>query len=125
MLPLREGIPERQVRDYERHGVTNLYAALNVISGKLIVSCADRHRQQEYIEFLALVDSNTAKRKLLQLIVHNPSAHDTKRVQEYVKERDTRSSFTSYPHTRPGRTWSNGGLLRLSRGASGLAVGAV
>lgn len=46
---LRPGIPERQTYDYVRHGVTNLYAALNVASGKVIGALADRHRQAEYI----------------------------------------------------------------------------
>jgi hypothetical protein len=55
ILPLRPGIPERQTHDYVRHGVTNLYAALNVASGKVIGAFADRHRQKEYIEFLDLV----------------------------------------------------------------------
>jgi transposase len=84
ILPLRPGVPERQTHDYERHGVTNLYAALNVASGKVIGACADRHRQREYIEFLKLVDRNTPKRKLLHLIVDNASSHDTKAVREFL-----------------------------------------
>jgi transposase len=86
ILALRPGIPERQTHDYERHGVTNLYAALNVLSGKVIGTCADRHRQQEYIEFLQLVDSSTPKRKVLHLIVDNASSHNTKAVREYLEQ---------------------------------------
>ena len=47
----------------ERHGVTNLYAALNVASGKVIGALADRHRPMEYIEFLKLVDRRTPRRR--------------------------------------------------------------
>ena len=68
ILPLREGVPERQTHDYTRHGVTNLYAALDVASGKVIGSCSERHRQQEYVEFLTLVHRKTPKRKVLHLI---------------------------------------------------------
>jgi hypothetical protein len=78
-LPLRPGIPERQTHDYVRHGVTNLYAALNLAAGKVIGAFADRHRQKEYIEFLYLVDRRTSKNMVLHLIVDNASSHNTKR----------------------------------------------
>jgi len=90
ILPLRPGVPERQTHDYERHGVTNLYAALNVLSGKVIGSCTARHRQQEYIEFLQLVDQSMPKKKVLHLIVDNASTHNTKAVQEYLQQRPGR-----------------------------------
>jgi transposase len=90
ILPLRQGIPERQTHDYVRHGVTNLYAALNVASGKVIGAFADRHRQKEYIEFLELVDRRTSKKKVLHLIVDNASSHDTKKVREFLEARPGR-----------------------------------
>lgn len=90
ILPLRAGIPERQTHDYERHGVTNLYAALNVISGKILGSCAERHCAQDFIEFLRLVDRNNPRGKVLHLIVDNASSHDTKAVREYLAQRQKR-----------------------------------
>ena len=90
ILPLRPGLPERQTHDYERHGVTNLYAALNVASGKVIGCCEDRHRAQEYIEFLKLVDRSTTRGKVLHLIVDNASSHDTPSVREYLAKKSQR-----------------------------------
>lgn len=90
ILPLRPGIPERQTHDYVRHGVTNLYAALNVASGKVIGALANRHRHQEYIDFLDLVDRRTSKKKVLHLIVDNASSHDTKEVHEFLQARPAR-----------------------------------
>ena len=90
ILPLRRGIPERQTHDYERHGVTDLYAALNVVSGKVIAACSEHHRAADYIEFLQLVDRRTARGKVLHLIVDNASSHDTKAVREYLAERSGR-----------------------------------
>jgi transposase len=90
ILPLRPGIPERQTHDYVRHGVTNLYAALNVASGTVIAALADRHRQKEYIEFLDLVDRRTPKKKVLHLIVDNVSSHKTQKVREFLDERSGR-----------------------------------
>jgi transposase len=90
ILPLRPGIPERQTHDYVRHGVTNLYAALHVASGKVIGAFANRHRHKEYMEFLALVDRRTPKKKVLHLIVDNASSHDTKAVREFLEKRPER-----------------------------------
>ncbi len=87
---MRPGIPERQTHDYVRHGVTNLYAALNVASGKVIAALAYRHRQQEYIEFLELVDRRTSKKKTLHLIVDNASTHNTDAVRRFLVERPRR-----------------------------------
>jgi transposase len=90
ILPLREGIPERQTHDYWRHGVTNLYAALDVVSGKVIGACMDHHRHQEYIKFLKLVDRRSPKDMVLHLIVDNISSHKTQEVQEYLQSRNGR-----------------------------------
>jgi transposase len=104
LLPLRPGIPARQTHDYERHGVTNLYAALDVASGRVIGAFAERHRHQEYIEFLRLVDSKTPKRKVLHLIVDNASSHDEKSVSEYYAEHPGR--FVVH-HTPTHASWLN------------------
>ena len=49
ILPLRPGLPERQTHDYKRHGTTTLFAAFNILNGKVIGSCLPRHRAQEFI----------------------------------------------------------------------------
>jgi len=90
ILPLRPGMPERQSHDYIRHGVTNLYAALEVASGKVIAALAERHRQAEYIEFLDLVDRRTPKEKVLHLVVDNASAHNTDAVRRFLQQRPGR-----------------------------------
>jgi transposase len=55
ILPLAPGVPARQSHDYERHGVTSLFAALDVASGVTISSCYRRHRHQEFLRFLKKV----------------------------------------------------------------------
>jgi len=90
LLPLREGIPERQSHDYQRHGITTLFAALEVASGKVIGECKDRHAHQGDIEFLSLLDRLCPKRKSLHLIVDNVSSHKTKEVQEFLRAREGR-----------------------------------
>lgn|GEM_PF-2760822 len=61
ILPLRPGIPERQTRDYQRHGTTTLLAALNVLTGKVIATCLPRHRHTEFLAFLEKIQRETPK----------------------------------------------------------------
>jgi transposase len=62
ILPLAPGVPARQTHDYERHGVTSLFAALDVASGVTISSCYRRHRHQEFLRFLEDVDASLTQR---------------------------------------------------------------
>jgi len=81
---------ERQTHDYVRPGVTNLYAALTVASGKVIGALADRQRQTEYIQLRHVVDRQTPKEEVLHLIMDNVSSHKTNQVQEFLEEHPER-----------------------------------
>src|ERR1700731_950062 len=52
VLPLRPGLPEQRTNDYERHGTTSLFAALDIATGKVIGKCHRRHRHQEFLKFM-------------------------------------------------------------------------
>jgi transposase len=81
ILPLRPGLPEQRTNDYERHGTTSLFAALEVASGKVIGECHRRHRQQEFLKFMELVDSNVpAEAGEVHLILDNYGTHKTPQV---------------------------------------------
>ena len=58
ILPLAPGVPARQSHDYERHGVTSLFAAMDVASGVTISTCYRRHRHQEFLRFLNQIEEN-------------------------------------------------------------------
>jgi transposase len=83
LLPLRENIPARQTADYERHGTTTLFAALNVLTGEVTGECKDRHKAEDYIAFLKTVDKKCEAGKTLHIIADNYSTHKTKAVQAY------------------------------------------
>jgi hypothetical protein len=57
ILPLRPGLPEQRTSDYERHGTTSLFAALDIATGKVIGKCHRRHRHQEFLKFMEVVDA--------------------------------------------------------------------
>ena len=90
ILPLRPGIPERQTHDYERHGTTTLFAALNVASGKVIGKCKKRHKAEDYVDFLKTLDRKAVKGKVLHIIADNYSSHKAPVVKEYLKEKSGR-----------------------------------
>jgi len=85
VLPLRPGIPARQTHDYLRHGTTTLFAALNMLDGTVIGDCMPRHRHQEFIRFLQLINVKTPLDLDLHLIVDNYGTHKHPRVQSWVR----------------------------------------
>lgn len=87
ILPLRPGLPERQTHDYERHGTTTLFAALNVLDGKVISSCLPRHRHLEFLRFLEKIDRQTQQRKQVHLILDHYGTHTHPKVREWFAAR--------------------------------------
>jgi transposase len=85
LLPLRPGIPARQTHDYMRHGTTTLFAALSMLDGTVIGDCMPRHRHQEFIRFLQLINVKTPQDLDLHLIVDNYGTHKHQRVQRWLK----------------------------------------
>jgi transposase len=85
LLPLRPGIPARQTHDYTRHGTTTLFAALNMLDGTVIGDCMPRHRHQEFIRFLQIIDTKTPMDLDLHLIVDNYGTHKHARVGRWLK----------------------------------------
>lgn len=85
-LPMRSGSPERQTHDYHRHGTTTLFAALDVISGKVLGQCKNRHRANEFIDFLKHIDANTPRKFDLHIISDNYAAHKTADVKKFLQD---------------------------------------
>ena len=85
LFPLRPGIPARQTHDYTRHGTTTLFAALSMLDGKVIGDCMPRHRHQEFIRFLQLINVKTPSDSDLHLIVDNYGTHKHTRVKSWLK----------------------------------------
>src|SRR6476619_7708994 len=84
VLPLLPASPQRASHDYRRHGTTNLYAALNMASGNVIADLTDRHRAQEFIRFLNLINRTVPEHLDVHLIVDNYSTHKTPAVQRWL-----------------------------------------
>ncbi len=77
VLPMMPGMPERRTHDYARHGVTTLFAALDVASGQIIGSIHRRHRAVEFGKFLSKLDKEVPADLEVHLICDNLSTHKT------------------------------------------------
>jgi transposase len=84
-LPLKRGRGETMTHDYKRNGTATLFAALNTLDGKVISLCQEKHRHQEWLRFLRLVDDATPSDKHLHLIVDNYTTHKHPKVQRWLK----------------------------------------
>lgn len=84
-LPMKKGRAGTMTHDYKRNGTTTLFAALNMLDGKVIGTCMPRHRHREFLRFLGLVDQQTPAELDLHLIVDNYATHKTPAVQRWLK----------------------------------------
>jgi transposase/DNA-binding CsgD family transcriptional regulator len=85
ILPLRAGLPERQTHDYKRHGTTTLFAAFNILNGKVIGTCQERHRSREFIRFLNHLEKHLPPDQEIHLIMDNYCTHKSAQVQRWLK----------------------------------------
>ena len=84
-LPINKGRCGTMTHDYKRNGTTTLFAALAVAEGKVIGTCMQKHRHQEWIKFLKLIDEQTPDELDLHLIVDNYATHKHPNVQKWLK----------------------------------------
>ncbi len=84
VLPLKKGRCGTMTHDYTRHGTTTLFAALNVLDGTVHGTCMPKHRHQEWIKFLALIDRETPAEKQVHLIVDNYATHKHEKVRGWL-----------------------------------------
>jgi len=83
MLPLRPGQVERRTHDYRRNGVVDLYAALEVATGRVVGDCRDSHTGQDFLSFLKRLDRTFPKGEL-HVILDNSSTHKTPDVHDWL-----------------------------------------
>jgi transposase len=83
-LPLKKGRGETMTHDYKRNGTATLFAALNTLDGTVIGMCQERHRHQEWLKFLRVIDQVTPAEKQLHLIVDNYATHKHAKVRRWL-----------------------------------------
>jgi transposase len=83
-LPIKKGRCGTMTHDYKRNGTATLFAAMNTFDGTVISMCDDRHRHQEWLKFLRVIDEVTSPKKDLYLIVDNYATHKHPKVKRWL-----------------------------------------
>jgi transposase len=101
-LPLRPGLPARHTHDYRRHGLTSLYAALEVGTGRVTGTCSPRHTAADFLRFLKRL-AQTYRTRELHVILDNSSTHSTPAVKAWLAAHPR----VHFHFTPTGASWLN------------------
>jgi transposase/DNA-binding CsgD family transcriptional regulator len=85
-LPMKKGRCGTMTHDYKRNGTAALFAALNILDGKVIGECHSRHRHQEFLKFLRRLDREFPRKTDLHLILDNYGTHGHPRVKSWLEK---------------------------------------
>src|ERR1700694_1648963 len=102
-LPMKKGRCATMTHDYKRNGTTTLFAALDILEGKVIGRCMQRHRHQEFIRFLNAVEAEVPKRQAVHVILDNDATHKHPKAKAWL-QRHQRFTFHFTPTSC---SWAN------------------
>lgn len=102
-LPMKKGRLGTMTHDYKRHGTTTLFAAFNILEGKVIGRCMQRHRHQEFIRFLNAIEAEVAAGRIVHAILDNYAVHKHPKVRAWL-DRHPRFVFHFTPKSA---SWVN------------------
>ena len=119
-LPLKPGRCGTMTHDYKRNGTTTLFAALDVLEGKVIGRCMQRHRHQEFIRFLNAIEAEIPAGKIIHVILDNYGPHKHPKTRAWLG----RHPRFVFHYTPTSASWLNAvegffaklGKRRLKRG---------
>jgi len=102
-LPMKKGRSGTMTHDYKRHGTTTLFAALNVLDGTVISRNMKRHRHQEFIRFLNVIERDVPAGKVIHIILDNYSPHKHEKVRKWL----ARHPRWTFHFTPTSASWLN------------------
>jgi transposase len=85
-LPMKRGRAGTMTHDYKRNGTTTLFAALDVLTGRVIGECLPRHRHGEFLRFLRRIDREVPKGLQIHLILDNYGTHGHPNVNAWLEK---------------------------------------
>jgi transposase len=113
-LPMKKGRADTMTHDYKRHGMTTLFAALNILDGTVIGQNMQRHRHQEFIRFLNRIEREVPADKAIHVILDNYAAHKKDKVRAWL-ERHPRWTFHFTPTSCSWLNAVEGFFAKLTR----------
>ena len=102
-LPLKPGRCGTMTHDYKRNGTTTLFAALDVLDGKVIGRCMQRHRHQEFIRFLNAIEAELPVGKIIHVILDNYGPHKHPKTRAWL----SRHPRFVFHYTPTSASWLN------------------
>jgi transposase len=102
-LPMKKGRCATMTHDYKRHGTTTLFAALDILQGKVIGRCMQRHRHQEFIRFLNAIEGEVPADKAVHVVLDNYATHKHPRVTAWL----ARHQRFTFHFTPTSCSWAN------------------
>jgi len=102
-LPIKKGRCATMTHDYKRHGTTTLFAALDILEGKVIGRCMQRHRHQEFIRFLNTVERQVPADKAVHVVLDNYATHKHSKVRSWL----ARHPRVTFHFTPTSCSWAN------------------
>jgi transposase len=87
ILPMQPGQAERRSHDYQRHGTTSLFAALDIGVGNVVGKCFARHRSREFRKFLDHLDASLPPEGEVHMVLDNYATHKTPAVRRWFARR--------------------------------------
>jgi len=103
MLPVDFGKTEKRTHDYKRHGTTNLFAALNVLTGRVKSRCFDQRRTVEFLKFMNAAVRGYPKDREIHVILDNLSTHSNPEVDKWLAKHPN----VKFHFTPKGSSWIN------------------
>jgi len=85
-LPMKKGRGATMTHDYKRNGTTTLFAALNTANGEVYGLCQQKHRHQEWLRFLRMIDGTVPAGKEIYLICDNYATHKHENVKRWLNK---------------------------------------
>lgn len=103
LLPVAFSKTEKRTHDYVRHGTTNLFAALDVLTGQVIGNCLPRRRSKEFLSFMDVVVARYPDDQEIHVVLDNLSTHAGDEVTEWL----TKHPSVKFHRTPVGSSWIN------------------
>jgi transposase len=102
-LPMKKGRCATMTHDYKRNGTTTLFAALDILEGKVIGRCMQRHRHQEFIRFLNAIEREVPADKAVHVVLDNYATHKHPKVTAWL----ARHPRFTFHFTPTSCSWAN------------------
>lgn len=104
LLPVDFGKSEKRTHDYKRHGTTDMYAGLDIVTGEVMVGLSPTHNSKDFLRLMKKIAARHRGRKKLHIVLDNASAHTSAETSKWLAEQEGRVVFHFTP---TGASWMN------------------